>query len=73
MKARYVQQPVLPDSDWPPSLGGQYIRLALIKQERLLRYHTPGSVIEHQVDYTRGDYDKIMERKTTVELVAAFT
>ena len=32
MKKRYVEQPVLPESDWPPTLGGQYIRLALIKQ-----------------------------------------
>ena len=48
------------------------MRLALIKQERSLRYHTPGSVIEHQVDYTRGDYDKIMERKTRIELINAF-
>ena len=71
-KARYVQQSILPDSDWPPSLGGQYIRLALIKQQRSLYYHTPESVIEHQIDYTRGDYDKIMERKTKIELINAF-
>ena len=72
VKTRYIQQSVLPDSDWPPSLGGQYIRLALIKQQRPLRYHTPDSVIEHQIDYTRGDYDKIMERKTKIELINAF-
>ena len=72
MKARYVQQSILPDSDWPPSLGGQFIRLALIKQQRSLHYHTPESVIKHQIDYTRGDYDKIIERKTKIELIKAF-
>ena len=72
VKTRYVQQSILPDSDWPPSLGGQYVRLALIKQQRSLYYHTPDSVIEHQIDYTRGDYDKIMERKTKIELINAF-
>ena len=72
MKMRYVQQSILPDSDWPPSLGGQYIRLALIEQQRSLHHHTPESVIEHQIDYTRGDYDKIMERKTKIELINAF-
>ena len=72
VKTRYAQQSILPDSDWPPSLGGQYIRLALIKQQRLLHHHTPESVIEHQIDYTRGDYDKIIERKTKIELINAF-
>ena len=72
VKTRYVQQSILPDSGWPPSLGGQYIRLALIEQQRSLYYHTPESVIEQQIDYTRGDYDKIMERKTKIELIKAF-
>ena len=72
VKTRYVQQSILPDSDWPPSLGGQYIRLALIKQQRSLHYHNTKAVIEHQIDYTRGDYDKIMERKTKIELINAF-
>ena len=72
MKTRYVQQSILPDSDWPPSLGGQYIRLALIEQPQSLHYHTPESVIEDQKNYTCGDYDKIMERKTKIELIEAF-
>ena len=72
LKTRYIQQSVLPDSDWPPSLGRQYIRLALIRQERQLSNHTYESVIEHQIDYTRGDYDKIMKHKTKIELINAF-
>ena len=72
MKTRYLQQSVLPESDWPPSLGGQYIRLALIYQERSLSHHRSKGVIKQQIDYTRGDFDKILEYKTSIELSAAF-
>lgn len=72
LKTRYIQQSVLPESDWPPSLGRQYIQLALIHQERQLKNHTYESVLEHQIDYTRGDYDKIMKRRTRIELINAF-
>ena len=71
-KARYMQQSVLPESDWPPSLGGQYIRLALISQERSLYHHRYEDVTEQQIDYTRGDYDKILKNKTKIEIRAAF-
>ena len=72
MKARYLQRSVLPGSDWPPSLGGQYIRLALISQGRLPAHHKYEDVIEQQKDYTRGDYDKILAHKTKIELEAIF-
>ena len=72
IKTRYLQQSVLPESEWPPSLGGQYIRLALISQGRLPYHHRYEDVIEQQRDYTRGDYDKILEYKTKIELTAAF-
>ena len=72
MKTRYLQQSVLPESDWPPSLGGQYIRLALISQGRSLTDHRYKDVIKQQKDYTRGDYDRILEYKTKIELEAAF-
>jgi hypothetical protein len=73
MKIRYLQQSVLPESAWPPSLGGQYIRLALIGQGRLPTHHRYSDVIEQQKDYTRGSYDKILEYKTTIDLKEAFT
>ena len=69
-KTRYLQQSVLPESDWPPSLAGQYIKLALIRQDRSLFYE---EVIERQKDYTRGDYDKILADKTEIELKVAFS
>ena len=72
MKTRYMQQSVLPESDWPPSLGGQYIRLALISQQRSLSHHRYEDVVEQQKDYTRGDYDKILDYKTKTKLKAVF-
>ena len=71
-KMRYVQQPVLPEFDWPPSLGGQYIRLALIKQGRSTRDFKYNAVIELQEDYVRGNYDKILRRKTEIQLEEIF-
>ena len=60
------------ESDWPPSLGGNFIRLALIRQGRSLTHHRYEDVIEKQKDYTRGDYDKILAHKTKIELKVAF-
>ena len=71
-KAMYRQQSDLPESEWPPPLGGTYIRLALIKQGRSIYDHRYELVIKTQIDYTRGDYDKIIKRKTKVELEKAF-
>ena len=63
-KMSYVEQPVLPESDWPPTLGGQYIQLALIKQGRTTRDFTHRAVIELQEDCVQGKYDKILQDKT---------
>ena len=71
-KKRYIQQPVLPELDWPPTLGGQYIRLALIKQGRTRHDFKYGTVIELQKDYVHGRYDKIIEHKTKMELEEIF-
>ena len=71
-RKRYIQQSVLPMSDWPPTLGGKFIRLALIKQGRTRRDFSHRAVIELQEDYVRGNYDKILERKTEIELEEIF-
>ena len=71
-KKRYVQQSVLTESDWPPTLGGQYIRLALVKQGRTTCDFTHHRVIELQKDYVRGEYDKILEHKTEIKLEEVF-
>ena len=72
-KVMYCQQSDLPESEWPPILGGTYIRLALIKQKRSTYDHRYELVIEQQIDYTRGHYDKIIKRKTKIELREALS
>ena len=69
-KKRYTDQPVLPESDWPPTLGGQYIQLALIKQGPHDLTHR--KVVALQEDYVRGRYDKILQRKTEIKLEEIF-
>ena len=60
LREKYLEQPVLPDSDWPPSLGGQFIRLALIPRQRGVYANSYDSVIKVQKDYVRGNVDKIL-------------
>ena len=57
--------PTLPDGDWPPSLGKQYTRLALIEQERELPDAELLATMER--DYIHGDIDNIVKRKKTIE------
>ena len=71
-KTRYLQQSILPESDWPPSLGGQYERLVLINQKRQLYCYRYEDVVEQQRDYTLGEYDKILANKPEIELKKAF-
>ena len=66
IKKIYTMQPVLPDSDWPPTLGGEYIRLALIKQGRTMHDFRHKAVVAKQIDYIRGNYDRIMKYKTEI-------
>ena len=60
----------LPDDDWPPSLGRQYTRLAMIEQEREL----PGAelVATMERDYIHGNIDNIVKRKKAIQLPEVF-
>ena len=62
--------PTLPDGDWPPSLGRQYTRLAMIEQKREL----PGAelVATMERDYIHGDIDNIVKRKEAIQLPEIF-
>ena len=71
-KMRYTGQPILPESDWPPTLGGAYIRLALVKQGRTTRDFKYRKVVALQKDYVRGKYDKILQDKTEIKLKEIF-
>ena len=61
---------ILPDGDWPPSLGGQYTRLAMIEREREL----PGAelVATMERDYIHGNIDNIVKRKKAIQLPEVF-
>ena len=70
LKYRYKRMSILPDGDWPPSLGGQYTRLAMIEREREL----PGAelVATMERDYIRGNIDNIVKRKKAIQLPEVF-
>ena len=69
LKEKYKELAVLPDSEWPPTVGEKFIRLALIKQDRL---PDPQSVKEIEDDYIRGKVDKILNYKEEIGLTEMF-
>ena len=70
LKDKYQGMPTLPDGDWPPSLGRQYTRLAMIEQKREL----PGAelVATMEKDYIHGNIDNIVKRKKVIQLHEIF-
>ena len=70
LKDKYAGMPTLPDGDWPPSLGRQYTRLAMIEQKREL----PGAelVATMERDYIHGNIDNIVKRKKAIQLPEVF-
>ena len=70
LKDKYQRMFTLPDGDWPPSLGRQYTRLAMIEQEREL----PGVelVATMERDYIHGDIDNIVKRNKAIQLPEIF-
>ena len=70
LKDKYKRMSTLPDGDWPPSLGRQYTRLAMIEQEREL----PGAklVATMERDYIHGNIDNIVKRKKAIQLPEIF-
>ena len=71
LKEKYQRLSVFPDSEWPPSVGDQYIRLALIEYVR--RRPNQKSVRQIQDDLLRGNIDAIEGRKKVVSLLDVFT
>ena len=70
LKDKYKRMSVLPDGDWPPSLGRQYTRLAMIEREERL----PGAelVATMERDYIHGNIDNIVKRKKAIRLPEIF-
>ena len=65
LKDKYERMSTLPDGDWPPSLGRQYTRLAMIEREREL----PGAELlaTMERDYIHGNIDNIVKRKKAIQ------
>ena len=61
---------VFPDSEWPPSVGDQYIRLALI--ERTNHLPTDQFNREMQEDLLRGKVDKVEGDKKAIDIPGIF-
>ena len=70
LKDKYKRMSTLPDGDWPPSLGRQYTRLAMIEQERELPDAELVATMER--DYIHGNIDNIVKRKKAVQLPEIF-
>ena len=70
LKDKYKRMSTLPDGDWPPSLGRQYTRLAMIERDRKL--HSTDSEATMKRDCVRGNIDKIIKRKKAVQLPEIF-
>ena len=61
---------VFPDTEWPPSIGDRYIRLALI--EHTNRLPTEESIREMQEDLLRGKVDKVEGQKKPIDIPGIF-
>ena len=70
LKGKYKRMSTLPDGDWPPSLGRQYTRLAMIERERELP--SAELVATMEKDYIRGNIDNIVKRKEAIQLPEIF-
>ena len=62
---------VFPDDDdeWPPTVSEKFIRLALIRQDRLPYWRSDK---DDENDYIRGKVDKILKHKEVIELTEMF-
>ena len=70
LKEKYQGLSVFPDSEWPPSVGDQYIRLALIQHTN--RLPNEESIREMQEDLLRGRVDKVEGQKKAVDIPGIF-
>ena len=59
-----------PDSEWPPSIGDQYIPLTLIQHTN--RLPTRESIREMQEDLLRGNVDKVEEERKGIDIPTIF-
>lgn len=70
LKEKYQGLDIFPDLEWPPSVGDQYIQLALIEHE--CRLPNENSTREMQEDLLRGRVDKVEGKKKTINISDIF-
>jgi len=70
LKDKYQGLSVFPDSEWPPSVGDQYIRLALIQHTN--RVPNEQSIREMREDLLRGRVDKVEGQKKVIDIPSIF-
>lgn len=66
LRSQYLCQSVCPDSDWPPLIGEQYTKLALIEHERQLEGEEYVQFIAE--NRARGRIDHIVAERKETEL-----
>ena len=71
LKEKYQCLSVFPDSEWPPSVGDQYIGLALIEHVR--PRPNQESVRQIQDHLLRGNVDAIEGKKRAISISDVFT
>ena len=72
LKKNYLEMDVLPDEDWPPSIGRHESNLVLIELERDT---LPGAKEANEMlrDYVGGNVDKIREKKKEIKYDKMFS
>ena len=72
LKGRFRRMKVLPDGDWPPSIGRHESKITLIQHGR---DRLPGAreVAQLQRDYVGGNVDRILTQKKEVRYEDIFT
>ena len=70
LKEKYQGLSVSPDSEWPPSVGNQYIRLVLIEHEN--RLPSEKSIQKMQEDLLRGRVDQVEGNKKRINISSIF-
>ena len=66
LKEQYLEQPILQDDPWPPSMGQHYINLALIDHSK-----DPTERSYFQEDLLRGNIDRIQYKKRDISIEKA--
>ena len=71
LKKQFKRMSVLPDEDWPPSVGRHKSNLALIHHEQDT-LPTPKEAEQMQKDYVGGNVNRILKCKKEITYEAIF-